>query len=69
MHGITNLKNFFCQPLVSCILDHRLIEGRPSSLAKATHCSAYVPATSFVLSATFEALSPNRDLLKSTRKR
>lgn len=62
--GSTNLKNFFCQPSVSCILDHRLTEGRPSSLAKLTHCSAYVLDTSLVLSGTLEALSPYKDLLE-----
>lgn len=36
----TNLKNFFCQFSVSCILDHKSMERTPNSLAKSMHCAA-----------------------------
>lgn len=59
---VTNRKNFFCQPSVSCILDHRLICDTPISLAISTHALAYWPVTSFVLSGNSLALLPYKDL-------
>lgn len=38
--NITNLRNFFCQPSVPCILDHRSMARMPRSLANSTHCLA-----------------------------
>lgn len=59
-----NLRNFFCHPLVSCILVHRSIERRPISSASSMQFFAYFPATSFVLSGNSLALSPYKDLFK-----
>ncbi|KAJ0804484.1 hypothetical protein HanPI659440_Chr02g0038581 [Helianthus annuus] len=59
---ITNLRNFFCQPCISCIFDHKLTEETPNSFATSTHPFAYIPVTSFVLSGSFIAFSPCGDL-------